>query len=106
MTIRATQPISSAFGTYMPGQEITEEAAGPVLNAWLAAGIATEEEPEEEPVAETPQPAAPIERATTPKRETAVGRRQAETPHRRFQTDADAAKTPHRRFVQDTGGTN
>ena len=27
MTIRATQPISSRFGTYMPGQEIGEAAA-------------------------------------------------------------------------------
>ena len=99
MTIRATQPISSRFGTYMPGQEIGE-AAAVVIDGWIAAGIAerTEEEPE---VAEKPQPAAPIERATTPKRETAVGRRQAETP-RRFQTDADVAKAPHRRFVQDT----
>lgn len=98
MTIRATQPISSAFGTYMPGQEISVTAAGPVLAAWLAAGIAAEETD----VAETPQPAAPIERATTPKRETAVGRRQAETPQRRFQTATDVAKTPHRRFVQNT----
>jgi hypothetical protein len=124
MPIRATQPISSAFGTYMPGDEITEVAAGPVLNAWLAAGIAIEEETaadrsdaierdlygtdddEEATVAEQPKPAAPIERTTMPQRETAVGRRQAETPHRRFQTDADAAKAPHRRFVQDTGGTN
>jgi hypothetical protein len=98
MTVRATQPFSSRFGTYMPGQEISEAAAGPVLNAWLAAGIAVEETD----VAETPQPAAPIERATTPKRETAVGRRQAETPTRRFQTDVDAAKAPTRRFVENT----
>ncbi len=97
MTIRATQPISSRFGTYMPGQEISADAAGPVLDAWLAAGIAAEETD----VAETPQPAAPIERATTPKRETTAGRRQAETP-RRFQTDADVAKAPHRRFVENT----
>jgi hypothetical protein len=98
MTIRATQPISSAFGTYMPGQEISEAAAGPVLNAWLAAGIAAEETD----VAETPQPAAPVERATAPKRETTAGRRQAEAPQRRFQTDADVAKAPHRRFVENT----
>lgn len=92
MTIRATQPIASAFGSYMPGDEITQDAAGPVLNAWLAAGIAIEEEatvvetpqPEKR---ETPQPDAPIERAITPQRETTAGRQQA----------------PHRRFVQDVG---
>jgi hypothetical protein len=94
MPIIATQPISSGFGTYMPGDEITVEAAGPVLEAWLAAGIAVNEE--EPTVAEIPKP---IERATQPKRETAVGRRQAETPHKRFQT---GEAPPQRRFQQET----
>jgi hypothetical protein len=92
MTIRATQPIASGFGSYMPGDEI-DAAAGPVIDAWLAAGIATDDKG---PTV-TPKP---IERATQPKRETAVGRRQAETPHKRFQTDGEA--TPHRRFQQET----
>jgi hypothetical protein len=99
MTIRATQPISSRFGTYMPGQEIGE-AAAVVIDGWIAAGIAerTEEEPE---MAEKPQPAAPVERATPPTPEKAVGLRQRETPHRRFA--ADDKPTPQRRFEQDGG---
>lgn len=103
MTVRATQPISSAFGSYMPGDPI-DEAAAPVIEAWLAAGIIVDE-PEEEPMAETTKPPAPkrVEKATAPKPERAVSRRmQTEpTPHRRFRRETDAA--PQRRFVQDAG---
>ena len=91
MTIRATQPIASAFGTYLPGDEI-DEAADPVIEAWLAAGIVAKDS--EEVAVETPKP---VERAVTPKREKAVGRRQSEEPSRRLQTEA----TPHRRFQPD-----
>ena len=35
MTIRATQTIASAFGTYHPGEEVTEEQAGPVLEGLM-----------------------------------------------------------------------
>ena len=99
MTVRATQPISSRFGSYMPGDEITEEAAGPVLGAWLAAGIAIEEaDVAEDPKVETataPRPeqetASRPERTTAPKRETATAPRQApQAPHRRFVRDTEA----------------
>ena len=77
MTLRATQTIASAFGTYRPGDEVSPEAAGPVLEAWLAAGIVAEE-----PNGET----AVVEAATRSAPERAVGRRlgTVRPPQRRF----------------------
>jgi hypothetical protein len=93
MTIRATQGISSGFGTYRPGDPIDLEAAAAVIPAWLAAGIA-EDVPEEEPVSETPKP----EKATrsAPERATAPAQEPAQ---RRFVRDA-SGQAPQRRFVE------
>ncbi len=84
-TFRATQGIASSFGTYVPNEVIDAEAIGPVLDAWLAAGIIEQMEDEVvEEIAE--QRAAKVEKATRKAPERAVSRRMqtGETPHRRF----------------------
>lgn len=77
MTLRATQVIASAFGTYRPGDEVSAEAAGPVLQAWLAAGIVVDE-----PAVEATALAPP---------ETATAPRQRGRPQRRFVEQVDSA---------------
>ena len=80
MTLRATQTIASAFGTYQHGDEVTAEATGPVLEAWRAAGIVADEPDEPD------GPAPPIETAAVVPPETATGRhlRTGPVPQRRL----------------------
>lgn len=76
MTIRATQTIASAFGTYHAGDPVSADAVGPVIEAWLAAGIVVDE--------------ADVETAAVAPPETAAVSRQRGRPARRF---IEGAKT-------------
>jgi hypothetical protein len=96
MSIRATQPIASAFGTYRPG-DLIDEAAAPVLDAWLAAGIVADEpaepdEPKGPDEADLSAGQADVEMTTSPEPETAVGRRlrTGPAPQRRFEAKPPA----------------
>jgi hypothetical protein len=90
VTIRATQPIASAFGTYRPG-DLIDEAASPVLEAWLAAGIVADE-PDGPDEADLSAGQADVETATSTEPETAVGRRlrTGPAPQRRFEAKPPA----------------
>lgn len=122
MPHRATQPIASAFGSYMPGDQI-DEAAEPVIEAWVAAGIAEPITPE--PTAadrsdeiehalygtddyseETPVDPRPIETATAPKPEPATAPKPIETatapkPERAVSRRMQTEPTAHRRFARN-----
>jgi hypothetical protein len=73
MTVRATQTIASSFGTYHAGDAIDVTAAGPVLEAWLAAGLVVDA-PDAEP--------DHVEIATAPAVETATAPRQRGRPRK------------------------